>query len=594
MTDPIAAPVDDGVDDLLNSIRELLDSDPSAALSHAEMLLPSTPDARIFRLAAEACRRLGLTEDAEDAELAAIQAGFRNPELNEAAVAKEEGRIEESRAKVDRFLEAHPDDLLARTMAAEADMQAWELKRAEAALRTILARAPSFLRAIMVLAKNLVLQARLGEAIQVVSEVIRRKPGNKTALQYLAELHAEANEHEQAAAVYGKVLALDPGDLATWIIYAQQLRMLGRKEESVAAFRRALALDPNSGAAWWGLVYYFASEIGDEDVATLEQALVARGGTAEDGGPLHISLGILAERRSDHEAAFNHIAEGKRLRAIAHPYDSADARAKINKLIHALSADLFARHGSAGFADASPIFIIGMPRSGTTLLERILGCHSQIEPGGELPIMPRLHEQVRRGSDSGYAERIAGISGDELTELGRWYVERSADYRPLNRPRFIDKLNTNWVHVGLIRLILPNARIIDLRRNALDCCWSNFKMLFAEGHIASNDQRDIARFYQDYVRMVEAVSAASPGGILHVRYEDIVDDAENQVRKIFDFLGLDFEPECMEFHRSTAAVATPSSEQVRRPINRDSIGAAEPYRQWLGPMIDELGPLAER
>lgn len=593
MTPAIGEPVeaDHSIDNLLAAVRDLLDSDPRSALDHAETLLPSTPDPRVFRLAAEACRRLGMADDAEDAELAAIQAGFRVPALNAAAVANHEGRNDESRAILARFLDSQPDDLLALTMAAEADIHAWELERAEQRLRTVLERAPNFLRAIMLLAKFLVLQARLKEAIALIDGVVRRKPNNKTALQYLAELHAEANDHEQAVSVYAKVLALDQADLAMWIVYAQQLRMLGRKEESIAAFRRALALDPNSGPAWWGLVNYFTAEITAADSAALEQALAAREGTAEDGGPLHVAAGILAEGRGDFAEAFRHIAEGKQLRLLAYPYDSAAASARVDELIRAFSTERFAAHGPAGFADSSPIFIIGMPRSGTTLLERILGCHSQIEPGGELPIMPRLHERLRRGADSGYAERIATMSGDALTELGRWYVERSRDYRPLNRARFIDKLNSNWLHTGLIRLMLPSARIIDLRRDALDCCWSNYKMLFAEGHVASNDQRDIARYYRDYARMVEAVDAAVPGGILRVRYEQLVDDVEGETRRILDFLGLAFEPGCIDFHLSTSAVATPSSEQVRRPINRDSIGSAEPYRQWLGPMIEELGEL---
>ena len=575
----------------LARLRELLGHDPGGALAQTEELLRVAPEPRVFRLAAEACRRLDLEQDAEDAELAGIQAAFRVPELNDAAVAAQDGRDAESRALVDRYLETCPDDLLALTMAAEADIHSWEIERAEERLRTVLGRAPHFLRAIMLRAKYLVLQARLKEAIGVVEEVVRRKPGNKTALQYIAELHAEANDHEQAAEVYGKVLALDPNDLAMWIIQAQQLRMLARKDESVAAFRRALALDPNSGAAWWGLTNYFPAAITDADVAAMTQALARHEDNAEEGGPLHVALGIVAERRGDLAEAFKHVAAGKRLQALAHPYDSAGASAKVDGLIEAYRAHPLAA-GTAGCDDSSPIFIIGMPRSGTTLLERILGCHSQIEPGGELPIMPRLHERLRRGADAGYAQRVATMANDELTDLGRWYVERSRDYRPLGKPRFIDKLNSNWTHVGLIRRILPNARIIDLRRDALDCCWSNFKMLFAAGHVASSDQRDIARYYRDYVRMVEAIDAAMPGGILKVRYEDLVEDVEGQTRRILDFLGLEFEPACIDFHLSTGAVATPSSEQVRRPLNRDSIGSAEPYRQWLGPMIEELGELA--
>jgi tetratricopeptide (TPR) repeat protein len=590
MTSEISSPPVIGDGDIATA-NNLLEADPAAALSFAESRLRQAPDARLFRIAARACRALGLVEDAEDAELAAIQAGFKAPDLIEAATANRDGRSDESRALIDRFLDSNPDDLLALTMAAEADIHSWELERAEARLREVLDRAPSFLRAIMLLAKYLALQARLREAIAVVGDVVRRKPGNVTALQYLAELNAEANDHEAAAEIYSRLLKLNPAQLAIWIIYAQQLRMLGSKANSQAAFRQALKLDPNNGPAWWGLAYYFTSSMTEQDVAAIEQALAVREGTAEDGGPLHIALSIFAERRGDHEQAFRHVATGKALRAMAHPYDAAAASRSVDELVEAFAADRLARPNPDGCADNAPIFIIGMPRSGTTLLERILSRHSEVEAGGELPIMPRLHESLRRGSDSRYLERLATMSGTEFGALGATYIERSRDYRTSDKPRFIDKLNSNWRHAGLIRLMLPQAKIIDLRRDALDCCWSNFKMLFAEGHIASNDQSDIAHYYRDYVRLTDSLSA-SGSGILRVRYEDLVDDVEGQTRAILEFLGLDFEPDCLDFHLSTSAVATPSSEQVRRPINREGIGSADPYRQWLGPMIKTLGELA--
>jgi len=595
MTDPTLANPnrsDDRIGDELQALHQTLETDPQGALTRAEQILRTAPEPRVFRLAAEACRCLGLDDDAEDAELAGIQAGFRVPELNAAAIARQDGRADESRDMVDRYLDEYPNDLLALTMAAEGDIHSWQVERAQERLAVVLRRAPHFLRAIMLRAKYLALQARLKEAIGVVQEVVERKPNNRAALQYIAELHAEANDHEQAADVYGRVLALDPTDLMTWIIQAQELRILGRKEESVAAFRRALSLNPNSGAAWWGLVNYFPSAITAEDVAAIEQALSQTEGTAEDGGPLHIAKGLLAERRGDHAEAFDQIAIGKALRAMAEPYDSAAVASNVTNLIDAFTAERFAARAAGGCRDDAPIFIIGMPRSGTTLLERILSSHSQVEAGGELPILPRLHENLRRGDEAAYLDRIATFSDDEWTDLGATYLERSGDYRLSDKPRFIDKLNSNWFHVGLIRLMLPNARIIDLRRDALDCCWSNFKMLFAAGFVAANDQRDIAWFYKDCVRMVEAIDAAAPGGILKVRYEDLVDDVEGQTRAILAFLGLEFEPDCLDFHLSTTAVATPSSEQVRRPINREGIGSAEPYRQWLGPMIEQLGDLA--
>jgi len=575
----------------LADARELLAQDPARALAFVESRLPSFPDRRLFRIAAEACRQLGLESDAEDAELAAIQAAFKIPELDQAAVAGDDGQHVEARAMIEQFLLREPDDLLALTMGAECDIEAWQIERAEARLKTVLTRAPNYLRAIMMLAKALTLQARLKEAVSVAEGVLRRKPNNRPTLQQLAQLHAEANDHERAVELYRRVAELEPDRTDLWIMCAQHLRMLGHKEESQAMFRRALDLEPNNGAAWWGLSNYFASDMTEADVAAMKRALVDRADSPADCGPLHIALSIFAERNGDHAEAFRHVATGKALQAERYPYDADLITSSVDRLIQVFSAEQFTRRRSAGAPDDSPIFIIGMPRSGTTLLERILSRHSHIEACGELPIMPRVHERLKSGGGI-YPESISDLSNDEITALGHSYIARSRDYRTLGKPRFIDKLNTNWFHVGLLRLMLPNAKIIDLRRNALDCCWSNFKLLFADGHIASNDQRSIALYYRDYVRLVEAISAAAPGGILHVRYENLVDDVEGQTRKILEFLGLEYEPDCIDFHLSTTAVATPSSEQVRRPINREGIGSADPYRAWLGPMIEALGDLA--
>jgi tetratricopeptide (TPR) repeat protein len=573
--------------------QKLLAQHPGVALQQAQTLLRSGPEPRALQLAAAALRRLGKHDEAEQAELSAIKASFAIRELDAAAVAGNEGRAADSRAMLEGFLLRHPDNLLALTMAAELDIDAWHLERAEQRLGAVLERAPKFLRAIMLFAKCLTNQGRLREAIRIVEGVLSRKPDNLTVLRNLGQLHAEANDHEGAVKIYRRVLELDPRELEMWIVYAQHSRMLGRKNEATAAFRRAIALNPNSGAAWWGLANFFPSDISEADVEAMEHAVPSVADNPDDGGALHIALGTVADRRADHAGAFRHIAQGKKLRARGHPSDPSAESAKIDELIRAFSPQRFADRGNGGHPDDSPIFIIGMPRSGTTLLERILNRHSLIEAAGELPIMPRLDERLRHESGRSYEDRIASLSAQELTTLGANYVGRSQDYRTSDKPRFVDKLNYNWSRVGLIRLMLPNARIIDLRRDALDCCWSNFKMMFAEGHAASNDQRSIARFYRDYVRLVDAVDAAAPGGIFKVRYEELVDDVEAQTRRILGFLGLEFEAACLDFHLSTEAVATPSSEQVRRPINRDSIGSAEPYRQWLGPMIEELGELAD-
>lgn len=573
--------------------EKLLETNPAVALHQAETLLRLRPDARAFELAAAALRRLGRADDAEKAELSAIQASFAVSELDAAAVAAHEGQAAQSRTIIEGFLAAQPRNVLALTMLAELDIDSWSLEQAEQRLRTVLERAPSFLRAIMLLGKCLSSQGRLKDATAVLEVVVLRKPNNLVALRNLAQLYAEANDHERAADLYRRIIERDPAQADMLIVYAQHLRILGRKEESQAAFRRALSLDPHNGAAWWGLVYYFPTAVTDEDVEVMKRGLAERSDAPHDASALHVALSIIEERRGNHAEAFRHVAEGKALRARAQPYDSAGQSAKLDDIIAALPVKHSETRPQGGDPDETPIFIIGMPRSGTTLLERILSRHSQIEAGGELPILPRLEERLRHSRGRSYADQIGSLAADESAELGSWYVERLRDYRTSEKPRIIDKLNFNWSRVALIRQILPNARIIDVRRDPLDCCWSNFKMMFAEGHVAANDQREIARFYRDYVRMVEAVDAAFPGGILKVRYEELVDDIEGQTRRILAFLGLDYEAECIDFHLSTAAVATPSSEQVRRPINRDSIGSALPYRQWLAPMIEELGELAE-
>ena len=572
--------------------RKLLEDDPAAALQQAEALLRWGLEPRVLQLAAAALRRTGKPAEAEDRELTAIKASFGIRELEGAAVAGREGREQEARSTLERFLHEHPGNLLATTMLAELLMDGWELARAEKLFRRVLQRAPSFLRAIMLLAKCLTNAARVEEAIEIVEGVLSRKPDNRTALRSLAQLYAEINEHSRAVEVYERLLQLEPGNPDTSIIYAQELRILGRKEESIEAFRRTIATDAGNGAAWWGLTYYFPAAIDQHDVEAIEAALVALPG-GQDGAPLHIAMAILKELKGDYAGAFHHVAEGKRSRSRLQPYDASAARAEIDQMVEQLRPALAFNPRPQNAEPDAPIFIIGMPRTGTTLLERILGGHSQIEACGELPIMPRLEHTLRHDSEARYPQTAGDLDLGMFRELGRRYLESSRAYRKSGKPHFIDKLNFNWMRAGLIRLTLPNARIIDLRRNALDCCWSNFKMMFSEGHLASNDQRDIARFYRDYVKTIEAIDGASPGGILRVRYEALVEDVEAETRRILDFLGLAYEPRCVEFHLSRAAVATPSSEQVRRPINRDSIGSAQPYREWLGPMREELGPLAD-
>lgn len=446
----------------------------------------------------------------------------------------------------------------------------------------------------MILARTLEADSRLRDAIVVLEQASKRAPDDKSLLNYLARLQTLTGDHEEALVTYGAVLDQDDSDPAAWILAAQLHRTIGRKAASVDAFRRAIDRDPANAAAWWALANYFPGEITEDDVSRMRHALSQRPGSPHDAGPLHVALGLVADARGDHEQAFAHFAAGKRLRAMESNYSPDLVSSHVDRAIEGLPAQRIGSGEDAPKAKAGPIFVVGMPRSGSTLLERILGRHPAIAPGGELPLITAIVERLRRrtGEASDLYSSLGSMPASELQELGLWYLERSRDYRRSDEPFFIDKWNSNWLHVGMIRLILPDAPIIDLRRGALDCCWSNYKMLFGSGLAFSNDLRHLGRFYRDYVRLMDWARAAAPGRVLQLRYEDLVDELEQSTRRVLDFLGLAYEPACLDFHQSSQPVATPSSEQVRRPINRDSIGTAEPYRPWLAPLIEELGPLA--
>lgn len=582
-----------GFEEALANGQRLLDQHPATALEQAETLFRLKRDPRVYRLAAEACRKLGREAEAERAELGAIEVSLDDPKLRKATEIGADGDSAQSLAIVRQFLREYPDDLLAMTIAAEASLQLWNLDEAEEMSRSILERVPSFLRASMLLAAALARQIRVREAITILTEVVERRPDHVPALSYLAQLSAEVRDSEQAVLFYEKVAALDENRPERWVNLGQHYRIVGQRDDAIGALRRALELDPRCGSGWWTLANYYPQVLDEGDEAAIAAGLADQNG-AQYEGALHLASGIAADRRGDCASAFNHFITGKKIRRAHQPYDPGPISTAVDGVIKLVTPQFYSRRKTAGWKDPSPIFILGMPRSGTTLVERMLGRHDLVEGAGELEIMPRLAEIVRRQTENTehYAALLESLSDAQLAWVGKRYVDASRDYRQTDKPSFIDKANLNWMQIGLILLTLPDAKIIDVRRDAVDCCWANFKMLFADGYPAANDLRDVGRFYRDYVRLVDAMAVAAPGRILPVRYEDVVDDIEGQARRIFDFLGFEYDPQCLDFHLASGAVATASSEQVRRPLNREGIGSAEPYRAWLRPLIEELGETA--
>jgi hypothetical protein len=355
------------------------------------------------------------------------------------------------------------------------------------------------------------------------------------------------------------------------------------------------------GEAWWSLANLKTVKLGRGDVAAMERALgpPEKGGASrdEDVFHLHFALGKALEDANNYPASFRHYDRGNQLRRAMVRHDADAFTAEVAATARVFTSAFLAACGPGGCPAPDPIFIVGLPRSGSTLIEQILASHSQIEGTMELPdmmmIASRLQSRVDAGEFADFAAMITSLGVSDRLRLGEEYIERTRVHRQTARPYFIDKMPNNWQHVGLIRLVLPNARIIDARRHPLSCCFSGWKQHFARGQTFSYDLTDIGRYYRDYVGLMAAFDAAAPGAVHRVFYEDMVGNTEAEVRRLLAYLGLPFEPACLEFYKNDRAVRTASSEQVRQPIFTDGIEQWKNYEQWLAPLIEALGPICD-
>lgn len=560
------------------------------ALRQAVALKPAWPEA--WCQLADTLRLAGKAGDADAAYARSIAASVQDPALMAAAEALVAGRLGPAEQGLRAHLKARPDDPAALRMLAEIGVRLGRYSDGEALLERALALAPGFTGARHNLAVVLHRQNRAAEALPHVEQLLAADPADPGYLNLKAACLTLTGDYEAAIALYKAVLHKHPDQPKAWLSYGHALKTAGRQGDSVAAYRRSLSLAPSLGEAYWSLANLKTFSLGD-DVAAMQAQLARADLSDDDRLHLNYALGKAFEDTADYEASFRCYAEGARIRRGQVDYDPAETTAQLDRSRALFTPQFFAERAGQGHPDPAPIFVVGLPRSGSTLVEQILASHSQVEGTMELPdiifLARSLTEALPQGDRSAYPDILASLASDDFAALGRAYIERTAVQRKLGRPFFIDKMPNNFLHAGLISLILPDARIIDTRRDGMATGFSAFKQHFARGQNWSYDLVEIGSFYRDYVALMAHFHAVMPGRIHRVTYEVMVDDTEAEVRRLLAYCGLPFEPECLEFHRNSRPVRTASSEQVRRPIFREGIEQWRHYEPWLAPLKAALG-----
>jgi tetratricopeptide (TPR) repeat protein len=526
-----------------------------------------------------------------------MEAARRNPMLLRAGQALVENDLPTAEGILRPYLKQRPTDVAAIRMMAELAARVGRLMDSENLLRRAIELAPGFTAARANLATVLYQQNRSAEAIAELERIERDGAAHLGHASLKAAAFGRIGGHEEALGLYRQLLDARPDEPKLWMSYGHILKTVGEQAQSIAAYRRAIGIRPTLGEAWWSLANLKTIRFDDTDVAAMKAALGSADLTPDDRFHLHFALGKAFEDRKDFEASFAHYADGNRLRRKRLDYDPNVMTDHVDRSMALFTPDFFAERAGRGCPAPDPIFILGLPRAGSTLVEQILSSHPAIEGTAELPDIPaiarRLDVRKRKGDESFYPECLADMSEGELKALGEEYLERARIQRFTDRPLFIDKLPNNWAHVGLIRTILPNARIIDARRHPLACGFSNFKQHYARGQKFSYDLSEFGHYYRDYVRLMRHFDQALPGYVHRVIHEQLVENPEAEVRRLLDFLDLPFDPACLAFYDNPRAVRTASSEQVRRPISRDGLEQWRAFEAWLDPLKDALGPVLQ-
>jgi tetratricopeptide (TPR) repeat protein len=567
---------------MLQSLSEEIERDPAGAAAKLRELLKRDPlNADAYRLLARALSEAPARE---------ASVGVTSDPLRRAAQALQQGDLETAEVILRPHLRERPDDDDALILLGLFASRLAYFREAEALLRLALEFNPDSLAAKFNVAAELYARNRAEEAIDILKEVLRAQPDNVDALNLNAAAHARSGLIEEAAAGYEESLRLQPEQPSVWSWYGQTLRSLGRTDAGIAAIKRGIEVAPYAGELWSSLSEFKTYRFSPAEVERMRRLAGSLPARSRDRMFLDFALGKGLEDVGDFANAFAAYREGNELQKLGRNYDPSSITDYVERCADVLG-DEFAQQLGEREAASGPIFILGMPRSGSTLLEQMLGRHPKIEATMELPDFIEIAEGLT--DLAGIPNWVRSASRSQIDELGQRYLASTRRYRSTDKPLFIDKMPNNWLYAPLILLALPGARIIDIRRHPLDCCMSNYKQLFLTRQEFSNDLDWLGRYYRDYVRMIALIDHAVPGRVQRVIYEQLVENSEREMRAVLDHIGVEFDARCLDSAGQGQIVRTASADQVRRPLNRAGIGSWKKYEPWLGPLVEALGAVLQ-
>ena len=507
------------------------------------------------------------------------------------------GRADEAITVLREVLRENPDNVDAMRYLAIAY---WREKdkpgEAEAWLRRATATAPDFTAAWLSLGLVLLDNNKPNEAIDAYRRAVELAPNNAAAWAGAGNAYSQAGQQDRSVAAYAKSLELNPRAAGVHMSHGHALKTIGDQEAALAAYRAAIAERPRFGEVYWSMANLKVFRFEDAEIRAMEEQLAR--GDLTDSERIHFSfaLGKAYEDNGDYDAAWSHFDAGNRLQRPSVKHDPLEMEKRHEDIRRVFDRDFLAEHAGCGHEAPEPILVVGLPRSGSTLIEQILASHSQVEGTSELPTLGKIATSIGRfrRDNAEFPESVIDLEGRDWLAYGQRYLEDAGRHRFTERPFFTDKMPNNFPLVGLLHLILPNAKVIDARRHPLDSCIGCYKQLFAKGQNFTYDLEDLAHYYRHYDAIMNHWRQVLPGKVLTVHYEETVTDLEGQVRRILDHCGLPFEASCVRFHETRRAVRTASSEQVRQPIYFDALGKWRQYAAYCEWLVEDLEAIVGR